>query len=37
MLATAASLDYVLMLVTDTAGTRIPENDAQRAIRDGLA
>ena len=37
MLATAASLDYVLMLVTDSAGTRIPSADAQRAIREGLA
>jgi hypothetical protein len=37
VLATAASLDYVLMLVTDTAGTRIAADDAQRAIREGLA
>ncbi len=36
-LATAASLDYVLMLATETAGTRIPAADAQRAIRDGFA
>jgi len=37
ILATAASLDYVLMLVTDTAGVRIPADDAQRAIHDGMA
>ena len=37
VLATAASLDYVLMLVTETAGTRIPPDDARRAIRDGFA
>ncbi len=37
IMATAASLDYVLMLATGTAGTRIPTDDAQRAIRDGLA
>jgi hypothetical protein len=37
LLATAASLDYVLMLVTGTAGTRIPPDDSQRAIHDGLA
>ncbi len=37
VLATAASLDYVLMLATDSAGTRIPADDAQRAIRDGFA
>jgi len=35
-LATAAALDYVLMLATDTAGIRIPAVDAQRAIVDGL-
>jgi hypothetical protein len=37
VLATAASLDYVLMLATDSAGTRIPSEDAQRAIRDGMS
>lgn len=37
LLATAASLDYVLMLATDSAGTRIAAEDAQRAIRSGLA
>ncbi len=37
VLATAASLDYVLMLATDTAGTRIPPDDAARAIHDGFA
>jgi hypothetical protein len=37
LLATAASLDYVLMLATDAAGTRIPPSDAQRAIREGFA
>lgn len=37
LLATAASLDYVLMLVTDSAGTRIPADDARRAIREGMA
>jgi ADP-ribose pyrophosphatase len=36
-LATAASLDYVLMLATGTAGTRIPPDDAARAIHDGFA
>lgn len=36
VLATAASLDYVLMLATDTAGTRIPPEDARRAIHDGF-
>lgn len=36
VLATAASLDYVLMLATDTAGTRIPPDDAARAIHDGF-
>lgn len=36
-LATAASLDYVLMLATGTAGARILERDAERAIHDGLA
>ncbi len=37
LLATAASLDYVLLLVTDSAGTRIPPDDAERAIHDGLS
>jgi hypothetical protein len=37
VLATAASLDYVLMLATDSAGTRIPVAEAQRAIRDGMS
>ncbi len=37
VLATAASLDYVLMLTTDSAGTRIPAEDARRAIREGFA
>ncbi len=36
VLATAAALDYVLMLATGTAGVRIPERDAERAIREGL-
>jgi hypothetical protein len=37
MLATAAALDYVLMLATDAAGTRIPPDDAARAMRAGIA
>jgi hypothetical protein len=37
VLATAAALDYVLMLATGTTGVRIPERDAERAIRDGIA
>lgn len=37
VLATAAALDYVLMLATESAGTRIPAADAERAIHDGLA
>jgi hypothetical protein len=37
MLATAASLDYVLMLTTGSAGLRVRELDAERAIRDGMA
>lgn len=37
VLATAASLDYVLMLATGSAGVRIPERDAERAIHDGIA
>lgn len=36
-LATAAALDYVLMLATDTAGVRIAHDDAARAIHDGFA
>ena len=36
VLATAAALDYVLMLATGTAGVRIPERDAERAIREGI-
>ncbi|GAC1411505.1 MAG: hypothetical protein NVSMB64_21360 [Candidatus Velthaea sp.] len=36
-LATAAALDYVLMLATDTAGVRIAHDDAERAMRDGFA
>lgn len=37
VLATAAALDYVLMLATGSAGVRIPERDAERAIHDGIA
>jgi len=37
VLATAAALDYVLMLVTETTGVRIPAADAERAIRAGVA
>jgi hypothetical protein len=37
VLATAAALDYVLMLATGATGVRIPERDAERAIRDGIA
>lgn len=37
VLATAAALDYVLMLVTESAGARIPAADAERAIHDGIA
>lgn len=37
VLATAAALDYVLMLATGTTGVRIPERDAERAMREGLA
>jgi hypothetical protein len=37
MLATAASLDYVLMLATGTAGVRIAERDASHAIAEGFA
>ena len=36
VLASAAALDYVLMLVTGTAGVRIPERDAERAIHEGF-
>lgn len=36
LLATAAALDYVLMLATGTAGVRIPERDAERAMREGI-
>ena len=36
VLATAAALDYVLMLATGTAGVRIPERDAERAIHEGF-
>jgi hypothetical protein len=36
VLATAAALDYVLMLATGTAGVRIPERDAERAIHEGI-
>jgi hypothetical protein len=37
VLATAAALDYVLMLATGTAGVRIPERDAERAMHEGIA
>lgn len=37
VLATAAALDYVLMLATGSAGVRIPQRDAERAIHDGIA
>ena len=36
VLATAAALDYVLMLATGTAGVRIPSRDAERAMREGI-
>lgn len=36
-LATAAALDYVLMLATGTAGVRIPRRDAERAMHEGIA
>ncbi len=36
VLATAAALDYVLMLATGTTGVRIPERDAERAIHEGI-
>jgi hypothetical protein len=37
VLATAAALDYVLMLARGAAGVRIAERDAERAIHDGIA
>jgi hypothetical protein len=37
LLASAAALDYVLMLATQTAGAPVPAAQADRAIRDGLA
>ncbi len=37
VLATAAALDYVLMLASGAAGTRIAHDDAERAIHDGIA
>ena len=37
VLATAAALDYVLMLARNAAGARIPERDAERAMREGIA
>jgi nitrate/nitrite transporter NarK len=37
VLATAAALDYVLMLATGTTGVRIPERDAERAMHEGIA
>jgi len=37
LLATAAALDYVLMLATGTTGVRIPSRDAERAIHEGMA
>jgi len=36
VLATAAALDYVLMLASGTAGVRIAEREAERAIREGV-
>lgn len=36
VLATAAALDYVLMLASGSAGARIPAGDAERAIHDGI-
>ncbi|HEX3549534.1 MAG TPA: hypothetical protein VHT53_04125 [Candidatus Elarobacter sp.] len=36
VLATAAALDYVLMLARGAAGVRIPERDAERAMREGI-
>jgi NADH:ubiquinone oxidoreductase subunit 6 (subunit J) len=37
VLASAAALDYVLMLTTQTANTPIPAAQAEQAIRDGIA
>lgn len=36
VLAAAAALDYVLMLARGDAGVRIPAEDAERAMRDGI-
>ncbi len=36
VLATAAALDYVLMLASGSTGARIPADDAERAIRAGM-
>jgi hypothetical protein len=36
VLASAAALDYVLMLARGASGTRIAERDADRAIHDGI-
>lgn len=36
VLATAAGLDYVLMLASGSTGARIPADDAERAIRAGM-
>jgi hypothetical protein len=36
ILATAAALDYVLMLARRAAGARIPERDAERAMLEGI-
>jgi hypothetical protein len=36
VLATAASLDYVLMLARGATGSRIGERDAERAIHEGI-
>jgi len=37
IMATAAALDYVLMLARGAAGTRIAERDAERAMHEGIA
>ncbi|HEY0395352.1 MAG TPA: hypothetical protein VGD01_12720 [Candidatus Elarobacter sp.] len=37
LLATAAALDYVLMLASGATGARIPARDAERAIHEGIA
>src|SRR5579875_2184791 len=37
VLAAAAALDYVLMLARGDAGVRIPAEDAERAMHDGIA